>query len=62
VSLGFQREPLYRPEDRLLADGWKMALRRLPGLRDARSRLVGRVAHGPSWRAGLDRLLEKARG
>lgn len=62
VNLGFQREPLYRPEDRLLADGWKLALRRLPGLRDARARLVARVAHGPSWQAALEKALARAAG
>jgi hypothetical protein len=62
VNLGFQREPLYRPEEQLLADGWKLALRRLPVLRDARSRLVARVAHGPNWQAALERALARTAG
>lgn len=62
ASLGPERGLLFLDETRLLADGWKLALRRLPGLGDARARLVGRIALGPSWRVQLDEALARTAG
>ena len=61
LSLDFKKEPLYLPEPELLQarEGlYRAALRRLPGLRELRSHLIGRALHtSPSaWKDQLARL------
>ena len=61
LSLDFKKEPLYLPEPELLRarEGlYRAALRRLPGLRELRSRLVGRAVHTSpaAWKEQLARL------
>jgi len=61
LSLDFKKEPLYLPEPELLRarEGlYRAALRRLPGLRELRSRLLGRALHTTpaAWQEQLARL------
>jgi hypothetical protein len=62
VALNFYREPLYAPEKEIEAGRfaeYKLAVRKLPYLRAARERFVGRAAHttAKSWTAAMGKLL-----
>jgi hypothetical protein len=65
VGLNFYREPLYAPQKEIdygrFAD-YKLAIRKLPYLRAARSLLVGRAVHSTldSWKAQVSQLVATA--
>ena len=61
LALDFKKEPLYLPEPEILSTRgglYRAALRRLPGLREMRSRLVGRAIHSSpeAWMARIETL------
>ncbi|MBI5838124.1 MAG: hypothetical protein HZB25_12875 [Candidatus Eisenbacteria bacterium] len=61
LGLNFRKEPLYLPEEQLMQARerlYRAALRRLPGLRELRARLLGRAIHsGPAaWKKQLEGL------
>lgn len=62
VALNFYREPLYAPEKEIEAGKfaeYKLAVRKLPYLRAARERFVGRAAHttATAWTKAMEKLL-----
>ena len=62
VALNFYREPLYAPEKEIETGRfgeYKLAVRKLPYLRAARERFVGRAAHTTkaAWASRMEKLL-----
>ena len=62
VALNFYREPLYAPEKEIETGRfgeYKLAVRKLPYLRAARERFVGRAAHATkeAWQKRMEKLL-----
>ncbi|MBI5549715.1 MAG: hypothetical protein HY901_37995 [Deltaproteobacteria bacterium] len=65
VALGFKREPLYLPEERIHTGPYaryRLALRLSAALKAARASFVGRAIHGPGWASQIEAALERARG
>ena len=65
LALNLRREPIYLPEERLSAgedSRYRVALRKLPYLRDARAAFLGRAAHtsADAWRRQVDEALARA--
>lgn len=63
IALNFHREPLYASEKEIETGRfgeYKLAVRKLPYLRAARERFVGRAIHATpqAWQRSLERLLE----
>lgn len=63
LFLSFRREPLYVPEEEIIAgrySRYRVALRVLPYLRSARAALIGRAIHNATWPDQILALARKA--
>lgn len=63
VALSFKREPIYLPDAQINSPKYaryRLALRLLEPLKQAREAFVGRAIHGAGWKKQLESALEKA--
>ncbi len=63
VALSFKREPIYLPDEQIRSPKYaryRLALRLLAPLKEAREAFVGRAIHGAGWEKQLDGALARA--
>ena len=63
LLLNFRREPIYLPEEEISSGEhvrYRVALRKLDYLREARAAFLGRAVHNASWEAQIDDLVSRA--
>lgn len=63
LQLNFRREPIYLPEEEIASGRYaryRVALRKLDYLRDARERFLGRATHNASWERQVVDLARRA--